>query len=105
MSLINYDSDDYFDEDAENSYIAQGQSMLNELRSTSSQQQQQPSQQQQQPSQQEHPHQQQSQQVQDHERTSGSAKNWEIDLIEEVRRYDCLWNVKCRAFKETPQKK
>ena len=94
MSLINYDSDDY----AENSYIAQGQSMLNELRSTSSQQQQQPSQQ-------EHPHQQQSQQVQDHERTSGSAKNWEIDLIEEVRRYDCLWNVKCRAFKETPQKK
>ena len=30
--------------------------------------------------------------------------NWEIDLIEEVRSYECLWNTKCRAFKETPKK-
>ena len=32
------------------------------------------------------------------------SENWEVDLIEEVRSYNCLWNTTCRAFKETPKK-
>ena len=43
-------------------------------------------------------HQFQLQEVQHH------SKNWEVDLIEEVRNYDCLWNTTSRAFKETPKK-
>jgi len=27
------------------------------------------------------------------------------NLIEEVRKYPCLWDVKARSFKETPKKK
>lgn len=26
--------------------------------------------------------------------------SWEVSLIEEVRRYDCIWNTRSRAFKE-----
>ena len=131
MSSYN-DSD--FDEEAENGYVAKGQSMLNELRSCSFQQQhlyQQPLQQQQpqpqlhQQSQQQHLYQQSQQQLQQHfqqpqqqqlpqqhphhplqeqgERTPHN-KNLEIDLIEEVRGYDCLWNVRSKALKESPKK-
>ena len=32
------------------------------------------------------------------------SENWEVDQIEEVRSYDCLWNTTCRAFRETPKK-
>ena len=51
---------------------------------------------------QQHSHQEDTVQDQEEERTP--LKNWEVDLIEEVRSHECLWNVKCRAYKETPKK-
>ena len=34
-----------------------------------------------------------------------TERNWEIDLIEEVRKYPCIWDTRSRSFKETPKKK
>ena len=49
-------------------------------------------------------HEQHQEQEEEVARSDPPSKNWEVDLIEEVRSYDCLWNTTCRAFKETPKK-
>ena len=40
----------------------------------------------------------------EHEASSSSTgRCWEVELIEEVRSYPCLWNTTSRSFKETPK--
>ena len=36
--------------------------------------------------------------------SSQQYANIQCMLIEEVRKYQCLWNTTCRSFKETPKK-
>ena len=95
-AFSSHDKDNYeYDEEAENNFIVNSVAVLNNLRDASQQQQQ---------------NQQQTAtftrqiEIHDHQQRLPSTKNWEIDLIEEVRSYECLWNTKCRAFKETPKK-
>ena len=36
--------------------------------------------------------------------SSQQYSNIQCMLIEEVRKYQCIWNTTCRSFKETPKK-
>ena len=31
--------------------------------------------------------------------------DFKVNLVEEVKKYPCLWDVRARSFKETPKKK
>ena len=44
------------------------------------------------------------QQTSENETSTNTKKSWEVELIDEVRSYPCLWDTTSRSFKETPKK-